>query len=139
MPATPTPRRALFPRISHHVAHLAGRPETFIGACAVIVLWLASGFFVGFSDTWQLVINTGTTIVTFLMVFVIQDSQNRDTAALHLKIDELLRATGAAKNELIDLDQLTQDELDELLAQYSRIARQGTPPPSKAKAKHKKK
>src|SRR5262245_40375953 len=105
---------SLFPRISTWVAKHAGRPETFMVACAIVVVWLASGPLFNFNETWQLVINTATTIVTFLMVFVIQDSQNRDATALHLKLDELIRATDAAQNDLIDLADMSQQELDHL-------------------------
>jgi low affinity Fe/Cu permease len=115
-------RPALFPRLSSSVARLAGRPETFLVACAIVIVWLVSGPLFGFGETWQLVINTATTIVTFLMVFVIQDSQNRDATALHLKLDELIRATDAAKNDLIDLADMSQQELDHLVQEYSRIA-----------------
>jgi low affinity Fe/Cu permease len=114
--------RSLFPYLSSTVARLAGRPETVLGACLLVVVWLASGPVFGFSDAWQLVINTGTTIVTFLMVFIIQDSQNRDTAALHLKIDELIRATDTAQNNLLDLEELSQEELDRLREKYVELA-----------------
>jgi low affinity Fe/Cu permease len=112
----------LFSRVSNWVAKHAGRPETFLIACATVVVWLATGPVFDFNETWQLVINTATTIVTFLMVFVIQDSQNRDATALHLKLDELIRATDAAQNDLIDLADMSQQELDRLVAEYSRIA-----------------
>jgi low affinity Fe/Cu permease len=103
-------------------AHQAGRPHTFILAAATVVAWLVSGPLFGFSDTWQLVINTGTTIVTFLMVFLIQNTQNRDTEALHLKLDELIRANRDARNRLLDLEDLDEDELDQVKAAFERLA-----------------
>jgi low affinity Fe/Cu permease len=89
----------------------------------VLVVWLVTGPIFGFSDTWQLVINTGTTIVTFLMVFLIQNTQNRDTEALHIKLDELIRATQGAHNALLDLEELEQRELDEFRERYASLAR----------------
>ena len=104
-------------------ARAAGRPASFYVALGIIVLWLITGPLFGFSDTWQLVINTGTTIVTFLMVFLIQNTQNRDTEALHIKLDELIRATEGAHNALLDLEELTQEELDEFRSRYLAIAK----------------
>ena len=95
------------------IAHAAGRPITFILCCAIILVWAVSGPIFGFSDTWQLVINTGTTIVTFLMVFLIQNTQNRDGAAIQAKLDELIRAS-AAQNAFIGIEHLTEEELAEL-------------------------
>jgi low affinity Fe/Cu permease len=115
-------RPSPFARFSTKVAHLAGRPATVLLAIAAVVLWAVSGPFFGFSEDWQLVINTGTTIITFLMVFIIQDSQNRDTTALHLKLDELIRATGAATNTLIDVEEMSQEELEKLRATYAEFA-----------------
>ena len=102
----------LFTRFANSVAHAAGKPVTFVLCCAAIVAWAASGPMFGFSDTWQLVINTGTTIVTFLMVFLIQNTQNRDGAAIQAKLDELLRATEAARNEFVGLEHLTEEEVE---------------------------
>ena len=96
-----------------------------MGALLVIAIWVVSGPVFGFSDTWQLVINTGTTVVTFLMVFLIQSSQNRDAIGLHLKLDELIRATDAARNSMIDLDKLTDKQLEELEHEYRRICAEG--------------
>ena len=93
----------------------------FVIAIATILLWVASGPLFGFSDTWQLVINTGTTIITFLMVFVLQNSQNREATAMHLKLDELIRATRGARNTMIDLDKLTDDQLAALEQEFLRI------------------
>jgi low affinity Fe/Cu permease len=104
-------------------ARLAGRPASFYVALGVLALWLVTGPLFGFSDTWQLVINTGTTIVTFLMVFLIQNTQTRDTEALHIKLDELIRATEGAHNALLDLEELTQDELDAFRNRYLAIAK----------------
>ena len=92
-------------------------------ATLTISIWLISGPLFGFSDTWQLVINTGTTIVTFLMVFLIQNTQNRDSAAVHLKLDELIRTVGGAHNALLDLEELTEAELDRLRSQYESLGR----------------
>lgn len=100
-----------FGRIAHSISNAVGRPFAFATACVVVVIWAVSGPLFHFSDTWQLVINTGTTIVTFLMVFLIQNAQNRDTAALHLKMDELIRATEGAKNTLIALEQQGEEEI----------------------------
>jgi len=95
------------------VAHATGRPLTFLVSVAVVVLWALSGPFFGFSDTWQLIINTGTTVITFPMVFLIQNTQNRDGAAIQTKLDELIRAS-AAQNVYIGIEHLTEEELDEL-------------------------
>jgi low affinity Fe/Cu permease len=105
------------------VAHVTGRPITFFLAVATIALWGITGPVFGYSDTWQLVINTGTTIITFLMVFVIQNTQNRDTAAMHIKIDELIRVTGKARNVLLDLEELDDKTLELLRADYEKLAR----------------
>jgi low affinity Fe/Cu permease len=112
-----------FVRFAQWASHITGRPATFILAVAVILVWAISGPLFGFSDTWQLVINTGTTIVTFLMVFVIQNTQNRDTAAMHIKIDELIRVTKKARNVLLDLEELDDETLEELRGDYEKLAR----------------
>ena len=112
----------LFGDFAKWTAHQAGRPHTFILAAATVVAWLVSGPLFGFSDTWQLVINTGTTIVTFLMVFLIQNTQNRDTEALQLKLDELIRANRDARNRLLDLEDLDEDELERVKAAFERLA-----------------
>ncbi len=117
-----TRNSSYFTRFAKVVARVAGEPVTFSLAAAVIAVWGLSGPYFGYSDTWQLVINTGTTIVTFLMVFLIQNTQNRDSEALHLKLDELIRAVEGAKNELIDLEELDQGELDEVRKRYSALA-----------------
>jgi low affinity Fe/Cu permease len=102
-----------FGDIATHVAHATGRPWTFMLCVAIVVLWGLSGPFFGFSDTWQLIVNTGTTIVTFLMVFLIQNTQNRDGAAIQTKLDELIRSS-AAQNLYIGIEKLTEEELDEI-------------------------
>ena len=102
-----------FSDLAEAVAHASGRPLTFILCVAVVIVWAVTGPFFGFSDTWQLIINTGTTIVTFLMVFLIQNTQNRDGAAIQAKLDELIRAS-AAQNTYIGIEHLTEEELEEL-------------------------
>ncbi len=112
-----------YARISKSVAHVTGRPGTFVLAVAVIVVWLVTGPLFGFSDTWQLVINTGTTIITFLMVFLIQNTQNRDTTAIQLKLDELIRATNGAHNALLDLEELDEAALEAFRGRFEALAR----------------
>ncbi len=101
---------------------MTGRPLTFVLAVVIILIWGATGPLFGFSDTWQLVINTGTTIVTFLMVFLIQNTQNRDTEALQIKLDELIRAVKGARNEVLDLEEMDEKELDEIREEYLGLA-----------------
>ena len=115
-------RRDAFSRFASSVSRLAGKPVVFALACAIIVVWAATGPLFGYSDTWQLVINTGTTIITFLMVFVIQNSQNRDGAALQIKLDELIRALEGAENALLDLEELGDVELEEIRLEYEALA-----------------
>ena len=112
----------IFTRVASLIAGWAGQPATFLLALTVVVVWAVTGPVFGFSDTWQLVINTGTTIVTFLMVFLIQNTQNRDTEAMQLKLDELIRATQGAHNALLDLEELEEDELDEFRKRYLGLA-----------------
>jgi low affinity Fe/Cu permease len=114
---------AWYSRFAKAVARFCGRPRVFILAILVIVAWLVTGPLFHFSDTWQLVINTGTTIVTFLMVFVIQNTQNRDTEAIQVKLDELIRATRGAHNVLLDLEELDEDTLEAFKARYQALAR----------------
>lgn len=116
-------RNAWFSRFAKWTAQHAGRPSTFLLAGLVIAAWAISGPMFEFSDTWQLVINTGTTIVTFLMVFLIQNTQNRDSQALHVKLDELIRALKGAHNSMIDLDNLTDEELERIQDHYAKLAR----------------
>jgi low affinity Fe/Cu permease len=103
-------------------SHFCGRPRTFALAGAVILVWIITGPLFRFSDTWQLVINTGTTIITFLMVFLIQNTQNRDTEAIQIKLDELIRATQGAHNALLDLEELEEEALDAFRRRYQAIA-----------------
>ena len=117
-----------FDRAANHIARLMGHPGAFALACLVIVVWGAIGPLAGYSDTWQLVINTSTTIVTFLMVFLIQNTQNRDSHALHLKIDELLRALDAADTRLVDLEERSEKDLERLHQHYVALATHGVPP-----------
>jgi low affinity Fe/Cu permease len=111
-----------YSKFAKAAAHFCGRPRMFVLAVAVIAFWLLTGPLFGFSDTWQLVINTGTTIITFLMVFLIQNTQNRDTEAIQLKLDELIRATKGAHNALLDLEELEQDSLDAFKKKYGALA-----------------
>ena len=112
-----------FRRIAHRVSLVVGSPAVFLLALAVVIIWAVSGPLFNFSDTWQLVINTSTTIVTFLMVFLIQNTQNRDTRAVHLKLDELIIYTKGADNELVDLENLTDEQVDRLEKQYHALAK----------------
>lgn len=114
--------QGLYGSIAKTVSRWCGRPSTFTLAVGVIVVWIVTGPLFRFSDTWQLVINTGTTIVTFLMVFLIQNTQNRDTAAIQLKLDELIRATKGAHNALLDLEELEESKLEAFRARYERLA-----------------
>jgi len=111
-----------FSRAARAISGLVGRPAAFGVALLAVVLWAASGPLFGYSDTWQLIINTSTTIVTFLMVFVIQNLQNRDTAAIQIKLDELIRATQGAHNALLDLEELDDESLRHTLRRYEELA-----------------
>jgi len=110
-----------FRRFAHQVSCFVGKPGAFFTAVVVIAVWGATGPIFHFSDTWQLIINTGTTIVTFLMVFLIQATQNRDAAAIHLKLDELIRATSNARNGLLALEQLPDTEIAKLEKEFERL------------------
>jgi len=112
-PGEPSSTSRFFGALANRTSLAAGRASTFILAVSVVIIWAISGPLFGFSDTWQLVINTGTTIVTFLMVFLIQNSQNRDSAAIQVKLDELIRV-GAARNSLVGIEHLTDDELEDI-------------------------
>jgi low affinity Fe/Cu permease len=112
----------MFSRVAKACAVAMGHPWAFLLACAVILAWALTGPVFGYSDTWQLVVNTGTTITTFMMVFLIQNTQNRDSSAIQVKLDELLRSTQGAHNELLDLEELTQAELDEFIKNYRLLA-----------------
>ncbi|WP_036140540.1 low affinity iron permease family protein [Luteibacter sp. 9135] len=111
-------KQSLFTRMAMAVAKAAGRPATFAAAAGIVVIWAASGPVFGFGDTWQLVINTGTTIVTFLMVFLIQNTQNRDTEAMQIKLDELIYAMKGANAALLDLEELDEKSLDVIRRHY---------------------
>ena len=108
--------------LARRLALLAGRPATFFAAVAAIVLWALAGPVFGYSDTWQLVVNTATTIITFLMVFIIQNTQNRDTEAIQLKLDELIRATQGAHNALLDLEHIDDEKFERYRKSYARLA-----------------
>jgi len=111
-----------FSNFARVVARASGQPTAFVTACAVVVLWLVTGSFFEFSDTWQLFINTGTTIITFFMVFLIQNTQNRDGEAIQIKLDELIRSHQGAHNALLDLEELTEDQLQLIKDRYEKLA-----------------
>jgi low affinity Fe/Cu permease len=116
-------RLSWFTRAAKWASRTSGRPITFTIAVAIILIWAVTGPIFKFSDTWQLVINTGTTIITFLMVFLIQNTQNRDTEALQIKLDELIRAVESAHNAMLDLEELDDDELDDIRKDYLDLAK----------------
>lgn len=120
----PTKSKTWFSRFAKGIARASGRPSAFGLAMSIILVWSITGPLFHFSDTWQLVINTSTTIVTFLMVFLIQNTQNRDAEAVQVKLDELIRATEGAHNALLDLEELEEDELDLIRAKYAKLAEQ---------------
>jgi low affinity Fe/Cu permease len=111
----------LFHHLATKSARAVGHPVAFATAVAIVAIWAATGHFFHYSDTWQLVINTGTTIVTFLMVFLIQHTQNRDAEAMQLKLDELIKVNRLARNRLIALEDMSQEELDELHREFLRV------------------
>ena len=116
-------KRTWFSRFAKWTAKASGKPATFLGAVSIVILWAATGPLFNFSDTWQLVINTGTTIVTFLMVFLIQNTQNRDSEALQVKLDEVIRVIAKARNELLDLEDLEEEEIEEIRHRYEDLAK----------------
>ena len=116
-------QKSWFLKVANALSHFAGRASTFVGASALVVLWAVLGPVFGFSDTWQLVINTSTTIITFLMVFLIQNTQNRDTAAMQTKLDELIRAVAGANNALLDLEELDEQAIARIREPYEELAR----------------
>ena len=120
---SPSPAASRFSRFAKTTSRLSGTPAAFILAAIVVLAWLVSGPFFRFSDTWQLVINTGTTIVTFLMVFLIQNTQYRDAEAVQVKLDELLRTTSGAHNALLDLEELEVRDLERIRDSYARLAK----------------
>lgn len=115
-------KNSWFTKFAKIAAHVTGMPVTFFIALSVVILWGVTGPIFGFSDTWQLAINTSTTIITFLMVFLIQNAQNRDSAAIQIKLDELIRATQAAHNSLLDLEEMEEHELEKIRQKYCRLA-----------------
>lgn len=115
-------KKTAYSRFAKAASHFCGQPRVFSLAVAIIAVWIVTGPMFHFSDTWQLVINTGTTIITFLMVFLIQNTQNRDTEAIQLKLDELIRATKGAHNMLLDLEELEQEQLDAFKLKYQTLA-----------------
>jgi low affinity Fe/Cu permease len=119
----PTKPRSWFTRFTKWTAHVSGKPVAFVVAVLVILIWAVTGPIFAYSDTWQLAINTGTTIVTFMMVFLIQATQNRDGEAIQVKLDEIIRALGNAKNELLDIEELEEADLDRLREAYTELAR----------------
>ena len=120
--AKPNSKSSGFTRFANGAARATGKPVTFALALLIVVVWGVTGPIFGFSDTWQLIINTGTTIVTFLMVFLIQNTQNRDSEAMHVKMDELIRALSGAHNALLDLEELDEKTLDTIRARYRKLA-----------------
>jgi len=122
----PMKLRSVFNLVAKKASYAAGTPWTFLGAVSIVLIWALSGPVFKFNDTWQLVINTGTTIITFLMVFLIQHSQNADTAAIQIKLDELIRVTAEANNELLDLEELDEERLEEIRRTYEQMARDAT-------------
>ena len=114
--------RSKFTRFASASSRISGKPVTFMVALGLVALWAITGPLFGYSDTWQLVINTATTVVTFLMVFLIQNTQNRDAEAMHIKLDELIRAVRGAQNALLDLEELDEAELDRIRNRYEKLA-----------------
>ncbi len=111
----------LFRRIAHRASVMVGSPTVFVLAVAIVILWSVTGSYFHYSDTWQLIINTGTSVLTFLMVFLIQNTQNRDGRALQLKLDELIRAGKTSRNQLLDLEDLSDMEMELLHQQFQQI------------------
>ncbi len=114
----------MFRRLAHFTSELVGSSAAFFVAILIVVLWAFSGQFFSYSDTWQLVINTGTTIVTFLMIFLVQNTQNRDAKAIHLKLDELIRSLKEARDELIDIEDEPDQRISDLQQEFKEISRQ---------------
>ena len=134
-----TNMRDIFRKFAQAASHAVGSPWAFMIAASIIVVWAASGTLFGYSDTWQLVINTGTTIITFLMVFLIQNTQNRDAKAIHLKLDELLKGVKGARTSLVDLEDLSDEQLDDLQKYYERLHKETVQHATKRKSSGKRK
>ena len=128
-----TKSQSWFTRMAMAVSKAAGEPYTFVIAIGVVIVWAISGPIFGFGDTWQLVINTGTTIITFLMVFLIQNTQNRDSEAIQIKLDELIRVTSGAHVSLLNLEELEEEQLDKIRKQYEELAERARTALSKGK------
>jgi low affinity Fe/Cu permease len=126
-----------FNRFAKRSAHAAGHPTTFVVAASVVIAWALTGPIFGFNQTWQLVINTSTTIVTFLMVFLIQNTQNRDTEAMQVKLDELIRTAKGAHTELLDLEELDEKQLQRIKDEYEELARKAQRKPETESGGHK--
>ncbi len=119
-----SPRPAsVFSRLARFMALATGKPATFAAASAIVVIWAVSGPLFGFSDTWQLVINTGTTVITFLMVFLIQNTQNQDSAAVQVKLDEIITSLGGARNATLDMENMHPKDLEKALGDYEKVAK----------------
>jgi len=123
-----------FSAFAQAISRISGRPSTFALAVAIVLIWAVTGPIFNFSDTWQLVINTGTTIITFLMVFIIQNTQNRDARAINLKLDELIHAIDTAKNQMMDIEKLSDEELDVIHEKYTRMRTECVDDEGEAKA-----
>ena len=119
----PTKSRSRFTRFAKRTSKITGRPVTFLVAISLVLLWMVTGPVFDYSDTWQLAINTSTTVITFLMVFLIQSTQNRDAQAVQVKLDELIRVTKGAHTALLDLEELEEEDLDRIRASYETLAR----------------
>lgn len=120
--AAPSSRKSIFTRFANVISKWAGHPAAFLLALLAVAVWAVTGPIFGFGETWQLVINTGTTIVTFLMVFLVQNTQNRDSRALQIKLDELIRVTEKASDTLLDMEELEDRELEEIQRHYEALA-----------------
>ncbi|MBB4806522.1 low affinity Fe/Cu permease [Chryseobacterium defluvii] len=116
------PKKNIFERFSDWATKFTGSPHAFIGAAAIVLIWAASGPVFNYSETWQLVINTGTTIITFLMVFLIQKAQNKDSKAIQIKLNELIASHEKSSNRIVDIEDLTESELDQLHTYYEKLA-----------------
>jgi len=137
-PIIPRAKKGAFTRFAEKIAWLTGHPAAFLLAFSTVIVWGITGPLFGFSDTWQLVINTGTTIITFLMVFLIQNTQNRDILALHLKLDELIRSHRNANTALLDMEELSEGELTKIRTEYEDLAAQARKADRKARKGHRK-